>query len=181
MTSYFARTSSARRRLLGGLLLPAVAAGSAWLPSLAHAAKLQDLALALVEKYKLGHSLPQVGLQIAAKSPEYQALIDKVGQQQAGQAMIAATRSVAADYQKRWDTQLATAYAQNFNEAQLQSLLDQGPQSPHAQLMQSKQADINRMMQQSSSAMLREMMAKAYAKAQQPAAAPSAPAKKQKP
>ncbi|MEJ5029417.1 hypothetical protein [Comamonas sp. MYb69] len=181
MTSTFTRTSSARRRLLGSLVLPAVAASSAWLPGLAHAAKLQDMALALVEKYKLGHSLPQVGLQIAAKSPEYQALVDKMGQQQAGQAMIAATRSVAADYQKRWDTQLAAAYAQNFNEAQLQSLLDQGPQSPHAQLMQSKQADINRMMQQSSSGLLREMMTKAYAKAQQPAAAPSPAAKKTKP
>ncbi|WP_133856134.1 hypothetical protein [Comamonas sp. JUb58] len=108
-------------------------------------------------------------------------MIDKMGQQQADQAMIAATRSAAADYQKRWDTQLAAAYAQNFNEAQLQSLLDQGPQSPHAQLMQSKQADINRMMQQSSSSLLREMMTKAYAKAQQPAAAPSPAPKKSKP
>lgn len=174
--------SLVRRRLLSALALPAVAATASLLPRFAHAAKLQDMALALVEKYKLGHSLPQVGLQIAAKSPEYQALIDKMGQQQAGQAMIAATRAVAAEYQKRWDTQLAAAYAQNFNEAQLKSLLDQGPQSPHAQLMQSKQADINRIMQQSSSSLLREMMAKAYAKAQQPAPAPSAAAaKKQKP
>ena len=174
-------TSSRRHFFAHSAALLSLAGGAASFALPAQAAKLVDMAQAMVEKYKLGHSLPQVALQIAAKSPEYQALIDKVGQQQAGQAMIAATRSVAADYQKRWDTQLATAYAQNFNEAQLQSLLDQGPQSPHAQLMQSKQADINRMMQQSSSAMLREMMAKAYAKAQQPAAAPSAPAKKQKP
>ncbi|MCS4293051.1 hypothetical protein M2375_001257 [Comamonas sp. BIGb0152] len=179
MMNTFTTTSAVRRRLLCGW---ALAATGSLLPGFAHAAKLQDIALALVEKYKLGHSLPQVGLQIAAKSPEYQALIDKMGQQQAGQAMITATRSVAADYQKRWDTQLATAYAQNFNEAQLQSLLNQGPQSPHAQLMQSKQADINRVMQQSSSALLREMMAKAYTKAQQPAAAPSPGGpKKQKP
>lgn len=141
----------------------------------AHAAKLVDMGQALVEKYKLGHTLPQVALQLAAKSPGYQALVDKMGAQKAQQQLIGAARQIAPQYQKQWDAQLANAYAQSFNEAQLQSLLQLGPKSPYAQLMQEKQASINQLMQKSSSAMLRELLGKLLAAAEQ--AQPAAPAK----
>ena len=150
------------------------AASVALLSLPAQAAKLVDMALAMVEKHKLGHSLPQVALQLAAKSPNYQSLVDKVGAQQAQQQLVAAARQEVPSYQQQWNVQLANAYAQNFSEPQLKSLLELGPQSPHAQLMQSKQADINKMMQQTSSGMLRELLGKIFTAAQQPAAASGA-------
>ena len=158
------------------------ASGAVTLVLPAHAAKLVDMAQAMVEKYKLGHTLPQVALQLAAKSPDYQSLIDKMGAQQAQQQLIAAARQVVPAYQKQWDAQLANAYAQTFSEAQLKSLLELGPKSPHAQLMQSKQVEINQQMQKNASGMLRELLGKLFAAAQQPAAAAPAakPAEKAK-
>ena len=174
------RTPSSRRHVLSAALL---ACSLATLPTLSHAAKLVDMAQALVEKYKLGHSLPQVALTIVAKSPDYQALVDKIGAPKAQQQLIAAAKQVAPEFQKRWDEQLANAYAQTFSEPQLSSLLELGPKSPHAQLMQSKQADVNKLMQKSSSGLLREMLGRVYTVAQNPvpAAAPAAqPAAKAK-
>lgn len=166
--------SPSRRRFVriatSGLALVSLYAGV--LP-LSHAAKLVDMAQAMVEKYELGHTLPQVAMQLAAKSPDYQTLIDKMGAQQAQQQLMAAARQVVPQYQKQWDAQLANAYAQTFSEPQLKSLLELGPQSPHAQLMQSKQTEINQQMQKSSSSMLREMLGKLFAAAQQPAAKPA--------
>lgn len=146
----------------------------------AHAAKLVDMGLAMVEKYKLGHTLPQVLLQLAAKSPDYQALVDKMGAQKAQQQVIAAMQQIVPQYQKQWDMQLGNAYAQSFNEAQLKSLLELGPKSPHAQLMQSKQQELNQQMQKTSSGMLREMLGKLFTVAQQPAATPAKPVEKAK-
>ena len=169
-----------RRRLLQA---SAALATAPWLlASLpAQAAKLVDMGLVLVEKYKLGHSLPQVLLQLASKSPDYQALVDKMGAQKAQQQLIAAAQQLVPQYQKPWNAQLANAYAQIFNEAQLKSLIELGPKSPHAQLMQSKQPEINQQMQKNSSSMLREMLGKLFTAAQQPAAAPaSKPAEKAK-
>ncbi len=172
--------SGRRSSLISSIVLVLSGLGLA-LP--AHAAKLVDMAQAMVEKYKLGHTLPQVALQLAAKSPDYQALIDRVGADKAQQQMMAAARQVVPTYQKQWDAQLANAYAQSLSEPQLKSLLELGPQSPHAQLMQSKQADINQQMQKSSTAMLRELLGKLFTAAQQPQAAapaPVAPAEKAK-
>jgi len=111
------------------------------------------------------------------------ALANKVGAQLAQQQVRAAARQVVPDYQKRWNAQLANAYAQIFSEAQLQSLLQLGPQSPHAQLMQSKQAEVNTFMQKNSSAMLRDLLSTLLSSAQRPvttapAAGSSAPATK---
>ena len=77
------------------------AASVALLSLPAHAAKLVDMALAMVEKHKLGHSLPQVALQLAAKSPNYQSLVDKVGAQQAQQQLVAAARQEVPSYQQQ--------------------------------------------------------------------------------
>lgn len=179
MTTHHTQASinQPRRRVLHAAM--AAAASSLLLTTLpAQAAKLVDMGLALVEKYKLGHSLPQVLLQLASKSPDYQALVDKMGAQKAQQQLIAAAQQLVPQYQKPWNAQLANAYAQVFNEAQLKSLLELGPKSPHAQLMQSKQAEINQQMQKNSSGMLREMLGKLFTAAQQPAAAAPAPASK---
>lgn len=164
-----------RRQFLSrtAAVLP-VAAGMLALSLPTYAAKLIDMAQAMVDKYKLGHSLPQVVLQLAAKSPDYQLMIDKMGAQQAQQQLMVAARQVVPQYQKQWDAQLANAYAQTFSEPQLKSLLESGPQSPHAQLMQSKQADINQQMQKSGSGMLRELLGKLFTAAQPPAAGASA-------
>ena len=161
-----------RRRMLHAAM--AGAASTFMLTTLpAQAAKLVDMGLVLVEKYKLGHTLPQVLLQLASKSPDYQAMVDKMGAQKAQQQLIAAAQQLVPQYQKQWNAQLANAYAQIFNEAQLKSLIELGPQSPHAQQMQSKQPEINQQMQKNSSGMLREMLGKLFTAAQQPAAAPA--------
>ena len=114
--------SPSRRRFVriatSGLALVSLYAG---VQPLSHAAKLVDMAQAMVEKYKLGHTLPQVAMQLAAKSPDYQTLIDKMGAQQAQQQLMAAARQVVPQYQKQWDAQLANAYAQTFSEPQLKS------------------------------------------------------------
>ena len=166
-------TSSRRHFFAHSAALLSLAGGAASFALPAQAAKLVDMAQAMVEKYKLGHSLPQVALQLAVKSPDYQLLIDKMGAQAAQQQLIAAARQVVPPYQKQWDTLLANAYAQTFSEPQLKSLLDLGPKSPHAQLMQSKQADINQQMQKNASGMLRELLGKMFVAAQQPAPKPA--------
>ncbi|GAB2482455.1 hypothetical protein GCM10027082_36520 [Comamonas humi] len=169
-------THSATLRRRRWLALAGTLAAGAALPALA-ASKLEDMALALIEKYRLGHSLPQVVLQLAAKTTDYQSLVDRMGAQKAQQQLAAQIAAITPAYQKQWNGHLAYAYAQVFTQPKLESLLAQGPQSPYAGEMQSRQGDINKIMQQRSSAMLHEMLGKVLAAA---AAGGSAPAKAKK-
>ena len=120
------------------------------------------MALAMIEKYGLGHSLPQVVAQIASKTADYQRLASRVGDQQAQKLLTEQVAAIAPAYQKQWNRNLAYAYAQVFSEPKLESLLNQGPQSAYAEEMQSRQGDINKIMQQRSSAMLHEMLGKIF-------------------
>lgn len=150
-----------RRRWLS---LAAVLVASAAQPVLA-ASKLEDMALAMIEKYRLGHSLPQVVLQLAAKTTDYQSMVDRMGAPKAQKLLTEQITAIAPSYQKQWNSHLAYAYAQVFTQPKLESLLAQGPQSPYAGEVQSRQADINKIMQQRSSAMLHEMLGKVLAAA----------------
>lgn len=152
------RTFIRRRQWLS--FAAALAAGAAQ-PVLA-ASKLEDMALAMIEKYRLGHSLPQVVAQLAARSADYQGLAGRVGAAKAQQLVTEQAGAIAPSYQKQWNQNLAYAYAQVFSQPKLESLLALGPQSPYASEMQSRQGDINKLMQQRSSAMLHEMLGKVF-------------------
>ncbi|MEL6869532.1 MAG: hypothetical protein AAFO81_07005 [Pseudomonadota bacterium] len=109
---------------------------------------------AFVTSLGLGQNFYAISERTAQRTTTYQALISKVGRQQADTLIKQHLQAVVAQRQAQWDANLLTAYRAHFSDEQLLSIANEGAQSPHAALFDERRAAVSEDMQTMSADML---------------------------
>ncbi len=125
------------------------------------AATSEELAFSLVEKYGFGGNLQNISYQAASQTQTYKMMVNKVGEQKTQSLVKSEVDKLIPSYQKQWNKNLASSYAQVLNAEKLQSLLDAGPSSKYASDLKAKQGEIGKIMQSKSTGLLNELLTKA--------------------
>ena len=131
------------------------------LSAVVYANTSEDIALKLVEKYHFGQNLSAISYQVASQTQTYRMIVDKVGEQKAQSIVKSEINKGVSNYQKQWNKNLASSYAQIISIEKLQSLVNEGRSSQYSSEFKSKQNEIGLLMQSKSKSLLNEFVTKA--------------------
>lgn len=132
-----------------------------FLSAVACANTSQDVALKLVEKYRLGQNLSAISYQVASQTQTYQIIVNELGQQKGRSTVEAEIDKLIPSYKNQWNKNLASSYVEIISVEKLQSLVDEGRSSQYSNELKLKQNQIGPLMQSRSQTLINELVTKA--------------------
>ena len=150
-------------RALVGTALLIIAAAS--LAPLASAKPTNTAATEFVRRHHLGSNLKTMAFATAQKTQTFGMLASEMGTLEARRVVSKELDKHAHQFQGKWDTNLAKAYAQNFTPEELASLASEGRNSRYVRKLSEKQNAVGESMQRVSKPILTEYVTTAMTSA----------------